>query len=55
MGPVDPLDVDGKKISDNLNNASQQPSSPYGSIANGSLSGEGILALCFTANVNVGR
>lgn len=36
VGPIDPLDVDNQKITDNLTNASQQPSSPYGAIPNGS-------------------
>lgn len=41
LAPADPLDVDNKQISENLTNASQQPSTPYGSIPNGTTNGEG--------------
>ena len=41
LAPADPLDVDNKQISDNLTQASQQPSTPYGAIPNGTANGEG--------------
>ena len=40
IAPADPLDVDNRKMSDNLSNAAQQPSSPYGAIPNGNANGK---------------
>lgn len=40
IAPVDPLDVDSKKLSENLSNASQQPATPYGAIPNGNANGK---------------
>ena len=37
----DPLDVDARKVSENLNNASEQPSTPYGAIPNGTANTDG--------------
>ncbi len=41
VAPLDPLDVDNKKLSDHLTNVSEQPSSPYGLIPNGTANGDG--------------
>ncbi|ELU18290.1 hypothetical protein CAPTEDRAFT_185772, partial [Capitella teleta] len=40
LAPADPLDVDNKQISENLTHASQQSTTEYGSIPNGTTNGE---------------
>ena len=54
VAPADPLDVDNQQISDNLSNASKQPSTPYGAIPNGTAPGEGMASwiLCQMALVS---
>ena len=41
IGAPDPLDVDHKKVTDNLNNMQQQQTTQYGSIPNGTAATEG--------------
>ena len=43
MAPGDPLDMENRKMSDNLSNAGQQPGTPYGAIPNGNANGNRFL------------